>query len=85
MVLAGLVSISQLVLPSQATRDVKVIYKPTMVGTEIGKLDLKPQGREVGDKSTKASISVCGVVGSCNFVMECLKEVEHNRYELSCQ
>merc|ERR1719508_102883 len=75
LVPAGAVSTSQLVLLPQDTQTVKVVYKPNKMGTDRGKLVLKPQGKKVGGKSFKASI----------IQMEGLEEVETNRYQLACQ
>jgi len=82
---AGAVSTSQLVLMPQSTQNVRVVYRPTKVGTDCGKLVLKPQGRKVGGKSFKASINLCGVAGSCDIEMAGLEEVETHRYQLVCQ
>merc|ERR1719158_1144996 len=85
LVPAGLVSTSQIVLPPLATMEVKIIFRPTMIGTTAGKLVLKPQGRKMGGKSIKATINLCGIGGSCNIVMDGVEELEPLRYELACK
>merc|ERR1719481_19645 len=85
LVPAGLVSTSQIVLPPLATMEVKILFRPTMIGTIVGKLVLKPQGRKMGGKSIKATINLCGIGGSCNMVMDGVEELEPNRYQLACK
>ena len=74
----------QLALQPQQTREVSIVYWPIKTGgKDQGKLVLKPQGKKLGGKTFKASISLTGLEGALNIVTSGVENLGKGNHLLS--
>ena len=73
---------NQLMLDPHETKDVVICYCPKKLGKDQGKLVLKPQGKKLGGKSYKASITLNGVAGEADIVLDGAEMEDDVKYNI---